>query len=176
MKFCNFKTNHGILMKFGRLVGNMVSKRRIRSDSQNITGTWHYALNSILFVGDSSTNYVLTVGGWSGDTGSNAWAMSNGRQFSTSDADHDTFSGNCASSYGSGFWYGYWCSRNDVNWKRWFHVGHFQWLHALECSRSFFVVLESRIRRWRSPDNTWSRLDRLNGPPSYNYTRIIILI
>ena len=80
---------------------------RVRSDFQDINGTWHYALNSIFSVGNSSTNYKLTSGGYSGDTGKDAWAMSNGKQFSTYDADHDTWTGNCATSYGGGFWYGY---------------------------------------------------------------------
>ena len=57
---------------------------------------------------NSSTNYTLTIGGWSGDTGFDAMAYHNGRQFTTYDADHDGWvGGNCASnSGGGGFWFG----------------------------------------------------------------------
>ena len=95
---------------------------RIRSDFQDTNGTWHYALNSIFSVGGSSTNYKLTVGGWSGDTGKDAWLFSNGLQFSTYDADHDTYSGNCANVYGGGFWFGY-CADAHITTS----IGGFTW-------------------------------------------------
>ena len=76
----------------------------VRFDLQDRTGTWHYAQYSSFLIGDSSTNYTLTMGGYSGDTGYDAMAYSNGRQFSTYDADHDG-GHNCASAYGGGFWW-----------------------------------------------------------------------
>ena len=84
---------------------------QVRFDLKDTGGTWHYAQYSSFSVGDSSTNYKLTIGGWSGDIGKDAMKYSNGQQFSTYDADHDgwLFGGNCAIFYGGGFWYD-WCS------------------------------------------------------------------
>ena len=79
---------------------------QVRFDLQDTNGTWFYAQYSSFSVGDSSTNYTLTIGGWSGDTGHDAMAFSNGLPFTTYDADHDAYSGNCASYYGGGFWFG----------------------------------------------------------------------
>ena len=80
-----------------------------RFELQATGGTWHYAQYSSFSVGDSSTNYTLTIGGWSGDTGYDAMAWCNGRQFTTYDADNDgRVGGNCAIINGGGFWYP-WC-------------------------------------------------------------------
>ena len=79
---------------------------QVRFDLQDRGGTWHYAQYSSFSVGDSSTSYKLTIGGYSGDAGFDAMAGNDGRQFSTYDADHDGRGGNCASFYGGGFWWG----------------------------------------------------------------------
>ena len=48
-----------------------------------------------------------------------------------------------------------WCSHNDVSFRKHeLHMEDFHRLHVLELHRSCPVVLVSRIRRWRSPDNT----------------------
>ena len=114
-------------------------------------GIWHYAQYSSFSVGNSSTNYNLNIDGWSGDTGYDAMAYHNGRQFSTYDVDHDTYSDNCASDYGGGIlvWWMWLCLHNDINNIQWFRLVHFHRLDALECRRSFFVVSVSGIRRWR---------------------------
>ena len=78
---------------------------KVRFYLQYTDGTWHYAQYSTFSVGDSSTNYKLAIGGWSGDTGLDTKAQLNGLQFSTYDADHDTWSENCASTKGGGFWF-----------------------------------------------------------------------
>ena len=79
---------------------------QVRFDLQATNSTWYYAQYSTFSVGDSSTNYVLTIGGWSGDTGYDAMAGNNGWPFSTSDADHDAYvGGNCAQIFGGGLWY-----------------------------------------------------------------------
>ena len=50
---------------------------QVRFDLQyKADGTWHYAQYSSFSVGDSSTNYTLTIGGWSGDAGYDAMAKS----------------------------------------------------------------------------------------------------
>ena len=76
-----------------------------RFDLQDRNGTWRYAQYSSFSVGDSSTNYTLTIGGYSGDAGYDAMVNSNGHQFSTYDATN-TWAYECASAYGGGFWYG----------------------------------------------------------------------
>ena len=78
---------------------------QVRFDLQDRDGTWYYALYSSFSVGDSSNNYLLTIGGYSGDAG-DAMAYHNGLPFSTYDADHDgdaVF--NWASLNGGGFWF-----------------------------------------------------------------------
>ena len=80
-----------------------------RFDLQLIDGTWYYAQYSSFSVGNASTNYKLTIGGYSGDTGFDTMARDNGQQFTTFDADHDPASNNCASDYCGGFWYGSGC-------------------------------------------------------------------
>ena len=60
----------------------------------------------VFLVGDSSTNYTLTIGGVSGNIGYSGMTYHNGQQFSTYDADHDGWvGGNCARMYGGGFWF-----------------------------------------------------------------------
>ena len=112
---------------------------QVRFDLQNTGGIWHYANYSIFSVGNSSTNYTLTIGGWSGDTGNDAMAYNNGKQFSTYDADHDGVAYNCASDYGGGFWYGA-CTNVYIttsNYFRWYTPpGSMYWmyLNAVEVS------------------------------------------
>ena len=81
---------------------------RARFDLQARNGTWYYAQYSTFSVSSSSTNYTLTMGGYSGDTGYDAMSWSNGQQFSTYDTDHYTrwVQKDCALIYGGGFWYG----------------------------------------------------------------------
>ena len=84
---------------------------QVRFDLQAINGTWYYANYTRFSVGNSSTNYRLTIGGYSGDTGYDAMAVSNGWQFTTYDADHDGYVNvNCANLVGGGFWCATWCA------------------------------------------------------------------
>ena len=66
-------------------------------------------------VGGASTDYTLTIGGGQGEGGStDSMAYSNNRRFSTMDNDNDGASGNCATSYGAGWWY-YNCANANLN-------------------------------------------------------------
>ena len=79
----------------------------VRFDIQTVGGTWYFAQYSTFLVGDTSTNYQLTIGGYS-DNGGDGMVLSNGQQFSTYDVDHDGWpQGSCASETGGGFWFGY---------------------------------------------------------------------
>ena len=79
---------------------------KIRFDLQATNGTWYYAQYSNFSVGDSSTNYTLTIGGFSGNV-FDAMAYYNGRPFTTYDVDNDACpNSNCARLFGGGFWFG----------------------------------------------------------------------
>ena len=82
------------------------SKCVIRFDLQLTNGTWFYAHYNYFTVGDPSTGYALNITGYSGNL-YDAMAHSNGRKFTTYDADFDSYSGNCALYFGGGFWHNY---------------------------------------------------------------------
>ena len=61
----------------------------------------------IFSVDSLSTNYRLTIGGYSGNAGDGMF-YNNGKQFSTYDMDNDECrSMSCATYYGYGFWFGF---------------------------------------------------------------------
>ena len=77
----------------------------VRFDLQLTSGSVAFAIYSTFSVGNSSTNYTLTVGGCSGDAG-DAMRDQAGQQFTTYDVDNDRMPwGNCAQSFSGGFWY-----------------------------------------------------------------------
>ena len=88
---------------------------QVRFDLQGTGNTWYYAQYSSILVGDSSTNYTLTIGGVSGNIGYFGMTYHNGQQFSTYDADHDGWvGGNCARMYGGGFWFNNGCNGSHI--------------------------------------------------------------
>ncbi|XP_072023104.1 microfibril-associated glycoprotein 4-like [Amphiura filiformis] len=72
-----------------------------------------YAEYPSFIVGDSSSNYVLTIGSYSGNA-SDSLGYHNNRAFSTYDRDHDSSSGNCAQLRQGAWWYGV-CERSNLN-------------------------------------------------------------
>ena len=82
-----------------------VNKYKLRFELQsNASGLWYWAEYDTFTVGDESTSYKLTIGGFSGNS-LDALKYSNGAKFSTMDHDNDLWSGNCAQQNGGGFWY-----------------------------------------------------------------------
>ncbi|ESO03010.1 hypothetical protein HELRODRAFT_112374 [Helobdella robusta] len=71
------------------------------------------ALYSTFSVGPPESNYKLTVGGYSGDAG-DSFSQHNNLQFSTYDADHDTYGQNCAVEFKGAWWYGA-CHHSNLN-------------------------------------------------------------
>uniref|UniRef100_A0A1I8GBC7 Fibrinogen C-terminal domain-containing protein n=1 Tax=Macrostomum lignano TaxID=282301 RepID=A0A1I8GBC7_9PLAT len=66
----------------------------------------HWAEYSSFSVGPESDNYRLSVSGFSGSAGvGNSMSRNNGRQFSTRDADHDTYHQNCADRFFGAWWF-----------------------------------------------------------------------
>ncbi|XP_077976774.1 ryncolin-1-like [Styela clava] len=84
----------------------------LRVDMEDWEGNKAYAKYGAFSIGDSSTNYRLTVGQYSGNAGNSledsyqGQPLHQGRPFTTKDADHDIVSYNCADTYKGAFWYG----------------------------------------------------------------------
>ena len=85
---------------------------QVRFDLQSTSGAWYHAQYSIFKVGDSSTNYKLAIGGYSGDA-YDPMAYHNGHQFTTYDRDNDGSSDNCAIKLNGGFWFSN-CASADI--------------------------------------------------------------
>jgi len=90
---------------------------KLRFDMQETNGSWYWAEYSSFVVSSEAANYLMHVSGYSGNTGDargHGFLYSDGMMFTTHDRDNDRWSGNCAASYGGGFWYNE-CSHVDVN-------------------------------------------------------------
>ncbi|CAC5389862.1 Fibrinogen-like protein A,Ryncolin-4,Angiopoietin-related protein 7,Angiopoietin-related protein 1,Ficolin-3,Ficolin-1-B,Techylectin-5A,Ficolin-2,Ryncolin-1,Tenascin-R,Fibrinogen-like protein 1,Angiopoietin-1,Tenascin-X,Fibrinogen C domain-containing protein 1-A,Tenascin-N,Veficolin-1,Ryncolin-3,Tenascin,Fibroleukin, Fibrinogen C domain-containing protein 1,Ryncolin-2,Angiopoietin-related protein 6,Techylectin-5B,Angiopoietin-related protein 2,Angiopoietin-2,Microfibril-associated glycoprotein 4,Ficolin-1- len=85
----------------------------LRVDLVDFNGDKAYAKYSTFSISDESTNYILTVNGYSGTAG-DSLKYHNKQAFSTKDKDNDRNSGNCAELYKGGWWYG---SCNNSNLK-----------------------------------------------------------
>ena len=79
---------------------------------ETFSGEAGYAHYPTFSLGDASTYYTITSSGYSGTLGGSA--MPDNVQFSTFDADHDTYSGNCALLYQGAWWYTV-CHRANLN-------------------------------------------------------------
>ena len=73
---------------------------------------WYYPQYRTFRVGSEATKYQLQVGNFTGD-GGDSLSFSHNAKFSTYDQDHDSSSGNCASSYRGGWWY-YNCAQGKL--------------------------------------------------------------
>ena len=83
---------------------------QLRVDMQDFEGNSTYAQYSSFSVGDSASNYTLSVSGYNGTAGDSLTEnifgfVHNGQQFSTRDQDNDMWSGNCAQMYKGAWWY-----------------------------------------------------------------------
>ncbi|XP_072042709.1 microfibril-associated glycoprotein 4-like isoform X2 [Amphiura filiformis] len=85
----------------------------LRVELEAFDGDKAYAEYQSFSVGDSSSNYVLTIGSYSGDA-SDALGYSNNRAFSTYDRDHDSWRFNCAQERAGAWWYGH-CTNANLN-------------------------------------------------------------
>ncbi|XP_052072714.1 ryncolin-2-like [Mytilus californianus] len=84
----------------------------LRVNLEDFNGDNAYAKYSNFYIGDKSTNYKLTVNGYSGTAG-DALKLHNNRAFSTKDKDNDSHSSaDCADIYKGAWWYG---SCHDAN-------------------------------------------------------------
>ena len=85
----------------------------LRVDLGDFEGNEVYANYSTFNVSDGSTEYILTVGGYSGTAG-DSLAYYNGMRFSTYDNDNDISIHNCAQRRNGACWYRY-CYRLNLN-------------------------------------------------------------
>ncbi|XP_063448849.1 ryncolin-1-like [Mytilus trossulus] len=93
-------------------------KSELRVDMSDFDGNKAYAKYSTFAVGDASTNYRLTVGGWSGDAG-DSLTYHNGQAFTTKDRDNDPWTNkpnnnNCG-IYTQGAWWYKTCAISNLN-------------------------------------------------------------
>ena len=102
---------------FGNLTGefwlglgkiNRLTKEQsntLRVDLGDFDGNTRYAQYTTFSVGDNTTEYTLTVGGYSGTAGDSLAWYHNGMKFSTRDNDNDNYSGNCAHIRHGAWWF-----------------------------------------------------------------------
>ena len=87
---------------------NRLTKKQsntLRVDLGDFDGNTKYVQCTTFSVGNSTTEYTLTVGGYSGTAGDSLTRWHNGRKFSTRDNDNDNYSGNCAQHYPGAWWF-----------------------------------------------------------------------
>uniref|UniRef100_A0A1X7ULW7 Fibrinogen C-terminal domain-containing protein n=1 Tax=Amphimedon queenslandica TaxID=400682 RepID=A0A1X7ULW7_AMPQE len=86
----------------------------LRVDLGDFDNDTAYANYSTFNVSDGSTEYILTVGGYSGTAG-DGLSNHNGWRFSTRDNDNDNNRNNCAQLWTSGWWFHYGCFHANLN-------------------------------------------------------------
>ena len=86
----------------------------MRVDYQLNNKSWSYLHYNQFSVGSTSEEYPLTVGGFTG-VGTDRFLYYIGMKFSTADNDNDKWSGNCAGSGKSGWWYKSCGSNSNIN-------------------------------------------------------------
>ena len=86
----------------------------LRVDLGDFQGNTAYANYSTFSISDGSTEYILTVGGYSGTAG-DSLAHHNGRRFTTRDNDNDAWLYNCAQERTGAWWYNNCAERSNLN-------------------------------------------------------------
>ncbi|XP_019855525.1 PREDICTED: fibrinogen C domain-containing protein 1-like [Amphimedon queenslandica] len=85
----------------------------LRVDLGDFEGNTAYANFSTFSISDRSTEYILTVGGYSGTAG-DAMKRQNKRKFTTRDNDNDLYEKNCAQLFTGAWWYKN-CHQSNLN-------------------------------------------------------------
>ena len=116
--FGNVKGEHWLGLKKISCLTGARPVAQLRVDLADYGGHRKYAQYSYFTVDSASTNYKLTVGGYSGTAGDSlvgTYSL-NGRQFTTYDRDNDLSSANCAVSDQGAWWYRS-CTNSNLNGK-----------------------------------------------------------
>ena len=80
------------------------ARTELRVDLEDFNSSTRYAQYTDFGIGDASSNYVLTVAGYSGTAGDRL-AGHNNRPFNTRDRDNENSDGNCAEYWKGAWWY-----------------------------------------------------------------------
>ena len=104
------------LSKVHRLTSNGTNSLRV--DLGDFDGNTAYAQYSTFNIGDSTTEYTLNVGGYSGTAGDALNGVGehylNGMKFSTKDNDNDNTADSCAIVYKGAWWFNL-CMQSHLN-------------------------------------------------------------
>ena len=88
----------------------------LRVDLGDAQGNRAYANYSTFSIGDSSTEYILTIAGYSGTAGDGMTIHNlSGSKFTTKDNDNDNYVFNCASTTMEGAWWYNRCANSNLN-------------------------------------------------------------
>ena len=90
------------------------ARTELRVDLEDFNSNTRYAQYTDFGIGDASSNYVLTVAGYSGTAGDSLGPTHNNQPFSTRDRDNDNWSSNCAQSRMGAWWYNI-CYNSNLN-------------------------------------------------------------
>lgn len=90
------------------------SNATLRVDLRNSSNAKAYAQYSVFEVGNESTNYTLTVGGYQGTAG-DSLNYHNSMMFTTRDRDNDNHSGLQCADFRRGAWWYNACSYSNLN-------------------------------------------------------------
>ena len=113
----------------------------LRVDLEDFDNETRYAKYSTFNIGDSATDYTITLGGYSGDAGDSMIFPHNGMKFSTKDKDNDVSLDNCAVLFSGAWWYescylsnlnGLYLKEYNVKGINWFHFRDFHSLKFTE--------------------------------------------
>ncbi|XP_056015806.1 uncharacterized protein LOC125674536 isoform X2 [Ostrea edulis] len=113
----------------------------LRVEMEDVDSYIGYAQYSTFEVGDASTEYRLSISGYSGTAGYDAFTYHNNMKFSTRDRDNDlSATKNCASLYGEPWWNND-CSRmmftrdnfRELGWYNWY-TGNYKQLVKITMS------------------------------------------
>ena len=87
----------------------------LRVDLENFSGNTAYANYSTFSISDGSTEYILTVGGYSGTATDSLGSYHNGRKFTTRDNDNDLRSERNCAEWVVGAWWHNACYYSNLN-------------------------------------------------------------
>ena len=108
------------LSKIHRLA-NRNALQELQVNLENFKGNTSYAKYSYFYIGESSTDYNLHVGGYSGIAG-NSLTYANNSKFYTRDNDNDD---NAANFFHGGWWY-------DIWWEHRFYISNLNGKYHVE--------------------------------------------
>ena len=103
------------LIKMNRLTAS--APQELRIDLEDFRRNKRYARYSTFTVDSATTQYRLTVSGYSGTAGSSGIIYSSGGRFSTKDHDYDTHGSLHCAVYRGGPWWHRGCTRANLNGK-----------------------------------------------------------